>query len=225
MSRVLGVSPALLFFSLSHRLPVAGAGAAAAAAAVSAAAQNILLTTLNEAILTDFIYCYGHLHAEETSCLSDKTAHMEPKWRPKGESLLIFRQKTVPRKGSACCHLNMKIHVYHGILMWSRNASNVWRYCKWLTYEFYFNQIATFKKKKKDYGPRDSFVYVVTCTGRHATRLVPDVLSAMKNRRWQWVLVFCQFINAKQAVLSYVCVSYLHVFKQMRNESTAVHLA
>ena len=149
MSRVLGVSPALLFFSLSHRLPVAGAGAAAAAAAVSAAAQNILLTTLNEAILTDFIYCYGHLHAEETSCLSDKTAHMEPKWRPKGESLLIFRQKTVPRKGSACCHLNMKIHVYHGILMWSRNAPNVWRYCKWLTYEFYFNQIATFKKKKK----------------------------------------------------------------------------
>lgn len=61
MSRVLCVSPALLFFSLSHRLPV------------SAAAQNILLTTRNEAILTDFIHCHGHLHlqAEEPSCLSD----------------------------------------------------------------------------------------------------------------------------------------------------------
>ncbi len=51
MTRVLGFSPALLFFSLSHLL-----AAAAGAAAVSAAAQNILLTTENEAILTSFIH-------------------------------------------------------------------------------------------------------------------------------------------------------------------------
>lgn len=48
MTRVLRFSPALLFFSLSHLLVATGA------AVVSAAAQNILLTTRNEAILTGF---------------------------------------------------------------------------------------------------------------------------------------------------------------------------
>lgn len=69
MTRAIGFSPALLFFSLSHLLVEAGAGA------VSAAAQNILLTTRNEAILTDFIHLYGHLHAEEASCLSRRRSH------------------------------------------------------------------------------------------------------------------------------------------------------
>lgn len=61
MIRVPTFSPALLFFSLSHLLVEAGA------AAVSAAAQSILLTTRNEAILTDFNHSHGHLHAKDTS--------------------------------------------------------------------------------------------------------------------------------------------------------------
>lgn len=64
MTLVLSFSPALLFFSLSHLLVVTGA------AAVSAAAQNILLTTRNEAILTEFSHLHGHLHTEETFCMS-----------------------------------------------------------------------------------------------------------------------------------------------------------